>query len=213
MKSGEKPFGMDAETAGLFPDSFVTSEIGDIPKGWILNTLGDSVIPKKGRSITKASTVDGEVPVVAGGLQPAYFHNKANVSHPAVTISASGANAGYVRLYHKDIWASDCSYISTEMTKNVFFWYLFLKINQGQIYGMQQGGAQPHIYPSDLKRLNTCNSKSEHLTNKFEETVAPLFLEIRQLELQNDSLAKLMSSLLPRLVSGDLIILEEMLVQ
>lgn len=31
---GEKPFGMDDETAELFPDSLVKSELGDIPKGW-----------------------------------------------------------------------------------------------------------------------------------------------------------------------------------
>ena len=40
-KNGEKPFGMDAETAKLFPDSFVKSELGDIPKEWAVKNLGD----------------------------------------------------------------------------------------------------------------------------------------------------------------------------
>ncbi len=31
---GRAPFGMDADTAALFPDSFVSSELGDIPAGW-----------------------------------------------------------------------------------------------------------------------------------------------------------------------------------
>jgi type I restriction enzyme, S subunit len=32
--NGEKPIGMDDETAALFPDSFEESELGLIPKGW-----------------------------------------------------------------------------------------------------------------------------------------------------------------------------------
>ena len=31
---GRQPYGMDAETAALFPDSFDDSPLGKIPKGW-----------------------------------------------------------------------------------------------------------------------------------------------------------------------------------
>ena len=207
----EKPAGMDAATAALFPDSLEESELGLIPKGWKVNLLGELITPKKGKTITKATCVDGEVPVVAGGLQPAYFHNKANVSQPAITVSASGANAGFVRLYLKDIWASDCSYINYEITQTVHFWYLYLLRNQEVIYGMQQGAAQPHIYPSDLMRLRLSYPSSIDSVLKFEETVAPLFLEIGVLERQNELLRIQRDSLLPRLISGELQIPEEML--
>jgi type I restriction enzyme S subunit len=36
---GKKPDGMDSETADLFPDSFVNSELGKIPKGWKVDSL------------------------------------------------------------------------------------------------------------------------------------------------------------------------------
>ena len=209
--AGEKPAGMDAATAALFPDSMVESELGLIPTGWQVKRLGDLVVPRKGKTITKATCVVGEVPVVAGGLQPAYFHNTANVIQPAITISASGANAGYVRLYLTDIWASDCSYINSEITETVHFWFLFLSRNQELIYGMQQGAAQPHIYPSDLMRLKLSYPNSINSVMKFEEVVRPLFLEIGALERQNDSLRSLRDSLLRRLISGELQIPEGML--
>jgi type I restriction enzyme S subunit len=38
---GKKPFGMDDETAALFPDSFEDSELGKIPKGWRKGVLQD----------------------------------------------------------------------------------------------------------------------------------------------------------------------------
>ena len=37
---GRQPFGMDAETAALFPDSFEDSKLGLIPKGWGVGKLG-----------------------------------------------------------------------------------------------------------------------------------------------------------------------------
>ena len=39
--AGRRPFGMDDETAVLFSDRFVESELGLIPEGWEYKTLGD----------------------------------------------------------------------------------------------------------------------------------------------------------------------------
>ncbi len=40
---GRAPFGMDAETAALFPDAFVDSEEGPIPEGWLVQPIGNVV--------------------------------------------------------------------------------------------------------------------------------------------------------------------------
>lgn len=37
---GRKPYGMDAETAALFPDGFEESELGPVPRGWRVDQLG-----------------------------------------------------------------------------------------------------------------------------------------------------------------------------
>jgi type I restriction enzyme S subunit len=208
---GQPLVGLDDETADFFPSSMIQTELGLIPEGWKASTLGELITPKKGKTITKATSQTGNVPVVGGGLNPAYFHDTSNVSEPVVTISASGANAGFVRLYQQDIWASDCSFISREITENVFFWYLFLMKNQEQIYGMQQGAAQPHIYPSDLMRLKVAVPKNDQLISKFELAVTPFFNQIGALKRQSDTLLSLRDFLLPRLISGELEIPKEMM--
>ncbi|MFV3408900.1 restriction endonuclease subunit S [Bdellovibrio bacteriovorus] len=38
---GKKPFGMNDETAALFPDSFEESELGMVPKGWEIGSLSN----------------------------------------------------------------------------------------------------------------------------------------------------------------------------
>ncbi|MBZ5693962.1 MAG: restriction endonuclease subunit S [Acidobacteriia bacterium] len=40
---GRQPFGMDAATAALFPNSFQDSPLGKIPKGWTVRAIGDVV--------------------------------------------------------------------------------------------------------------------------------------------------------------------------
>jgi len=203
-QEGKECAGIDKATADLFPNSFVESELGSIPKGWEVYSMGDKIIPKRGKIITKLTTTAGDIPVVAGGLDPAYFHNQSNVVSPAITISSSGANAGFVRLYQQDIWASDCCYISSEQIQEVFFWYIFLKANQEKIYFMQQGAAQPHIYASDLMRLTVCLPKDFRLVAAFNTLVTPLFNSIKIANNQIHTLSNLRDTLLPRLISGKL---------
>jgi type I restriction enzyme S subunit len=188
----------------LFPSEFeLTEKLGWVPMGWNSIVLGDQVKPSKGKSITKSTVVDGIVPVVAGGLSPAYYHNTHNVIGPAITASASGANAGYINLYHENIWASDCSYINNNHTQFVFSTYLFLKDRQAKITLMQQGAAQPHVYPKDLMRLELVDPSSQ-IWNLLEDTITPYFKRIRVNELHSKSLGKARDTLLPKLISGEL---------
>jgi type I restriction enzyme S subunit len=200
---GKLPEGMDEITAALFPDSFEQNDSGEIPKGWESKLLGSLVVPKRGKMITRATIIDGNIPVVAGGIDPAYFHNQSNVSSPVVTISSSG-NAGFVRLYQQDIWASDCSYISKEQSILVFYWYLLLKSNQEKIYLMRHGAVQQHVNPSDLMRLNVFFPNSLEIVSIFNEIVSQLFKKIELGEAQIKTLTFLRDLLLPRLISGQL---------
>lgn len=187
-----------APLAALFPDSLGE---GGLPEGWEAKTLGDVVEPRKGRNITKKTVVAGQVPVVAGGLSPAYFHNTPNVIGPVITASASGANAGFVRIYFQDIWASDCSFISGEQTDYLFSIYVILSSRQDEIYSMQQGAAQPHIYPSDLKRLAITDAPTP-IWQALEDLLTPIFELIANNEQQNRTLAETRDYLLPKLMSG-----------
>jgi len=202
-KAEGRPTGLPKEISDLFPDSFQDSELDEMPKGWNLLTFGDFVTPIRGKVITKKTTNPGDIPVVAGGLKPAYFHSIANVEGPAITISASGANAGYTNLYFEDIWASDCSYISNKQSSNVFTSYIFLKLNQERIFDSQHGAAQPHIYPDDLRRLDMV-IPSNDLYATFENLITSFFNKIKLNIEETKNLISLRDALLPKLISGEL---------
>lgn len=122
-------------------------------EGWVKKKLGEVCELKKGQLITESTRINGEIPVIAGGKSPAYFHNKANRQGKTISISASGASAGYISFHSTPIFASDCSTISAESNFCIEFVFYWLQMNQSNIYKLQTGGAQPHIHPSDLNPL------------------------------------------------------------
>ena len=167
------------------------------------DVIGNVITPKRGKGLLSKDALEGNVPVVAGGLEPATYHNESNTVAPVVTISASGANAGFVNLWQIPVWSSDSSFIDASMTENVYFWYVMLKKRQKEIFDAQTGSAQPHIYPKHIAEMPMGNFEQSDV-EKFTEIVTPMF-EIRGRNLkESERLASLRDTLLPKLMSGEL---------
>ena len=165
--------------------------------------IGSIITPKRGKGLLSKDAVDGDVPVIAGGLESATFHNEANTKAPIVTISASGANAGFVNLWQIPVWSSDSSFIDSTMTEDVYFWYVMLKKRQKEIFDAQTGSAQPHIYPKHIAEMPLGKFEQTDV-EKFTEIVTPMF-EIRGRNLkESERLASIRDTLLPKLMSGEL---------
>ena len=163
--------------------------------------MGDFIIPKRGKSLLSKNAVHGNVPVIAGGLEPSIYHNLANTIAPVVTISSSGANAGFVNIWGVPVWSSDSSYIDSEMSRYVYFWYAYLKRHQNNIYNIQTGSAQPHIYPSHISSLPITDLDYKKIEN-YTEIVSPIFSTITKNHVENQHLQSLRDWLLPMLMNG-----------
>lgn len=171
-------------------------------ESWEEIEFGDFLTPQKGKNLTRAQAIDGPYPVVAGGLDPMCTHNMSNTEKPVITISASGANAGFIRLYNQKVWSSDSSFIDKKITPYVYFSYLFLKFNQEILFDRQTGSAQPHIYPKQIMELEFRNYP-EHLIIEFDQWCEDLFEKIKFNQIQIQTLEKLRDTLLPKLMSGE----------
>lgn len=180
----------------IFKDRFPKVDKGN-------DTIGNYLIPKKGKNLLSRDAVKGNVPVVAGGLEPATYHNISNTKAPVITISASGANAGFINLWNVPVWSSDSSFIDYTITENVYFWYVALKIRQKEIYDSQTGSAQPHIYPKHIAEL-PINSLEKDRVNKYTKIVTPLFEMIGKNKEENKYLEQLRDTLLPKLMNGEI---------
>ena len=125
-----------------------------INENWKPHKLVDICEIKKGELITKNQSVPGEIPVVAGGKMPPYYHNKPNTEGDVITVSCSGS-AGFVNYWESPIFASDCSVIkSLDNSKaTTQFVYFALKTQQEEIYKLKKGSTIPHVYPNQLVNI------------------------------------------------------------
>lgn len=181
---------------------FVDSELGMIPEGWKVGLLGELCNFKRGKNLLTKNAIDEGVPVVAGGLEPSCYHNVANTGAPVITVSGSGANAGFMRMYHVPVWASDCSFIDISC-ENFYFVYCFLKVNSKLLKHAQTGAVQPHVKPSDIHDFELVIPDKESIFD-FQDKVKPFFDKIAAIQKENSRLSTLRDTLLPRLMSGEL---------
>lgn len=110
----------------------------------------------KGNALSGSDVEVGNIPVIAGGQTSPYNHSRSNYEGNVVTVSASGAYAGYVWYHEYPIYATDCCVIYSKDETRYMTKYLFevLKLQQKSIYKLQTGAAQPHVYAADLQMLN-----------------------------------------------------------
>lgn len=166
-----------------------------------LKRLGDVVEIKKGQLITSSTLKHGDIPVIAGGKQPAYFHASANRFGRTVTISASGASAGYVALYDEPIFASDCSTISESESYCLDFVFYQLLCKQQTIYRAQTGGAQPHIHAKDLNPIPFAFPPHPEQT-AIAEVLTEMDGELAMLEQQLEKTRALKQAMMQELLTG-----------
>ena len=117
--------------------------------------LNKLAILQKGQSITSDEVIEGDYPVIAGGQTSPYSHHIANHNGNVITVSASGAYSGYVWYHDYPIFASDCTMIFSQNEDRILTNFLaeILKLKQQEIYLLQKGTGQPHVYSSDLEQL------------------------------------------------------------
>ena len=116
--------------------------------------LGEVCELKRGQTITAKTKKDGNIPVISGGQQPAYYNAEFNREGETITVAGSGAYAGHLLFWNEPIYVSDAFSVKPDLnilnTKYVFH---FLLNNQNWIYNLKKGSGVPHVYPKDLAKL------------------------------------------------------------
>lgn len=171
-----------------------------IPYSWNIGNINELAIFQRGSNLTSANMINGNIPVISAGIQPSGYHNNANVFGQSITVSASGANAGYLLYHLNNIWASDCSYLQSEY---IWFIYNTLKFLQPVLSNLQCGAAQPHVYPKQINKISIIIPTNEIL-KQYCSKVEPIYEYIKNLKEKNQNLIKQRDLLLPRLMSGKL---------
>ena len=123
------------------------------PDGVEYKTLGEVTIMKRGTSATKGIMQAGNIPVISGGRQPAFYCNASNRTGEVITVAGSGAGAGYVQYWNEPIFVCDAFSIQGNETLNTKYVYYVLTSIQEKIYSTKKGGGVPHVHISSIDKF------------------------------------------------------------
>ena len=122
------------------------------PNGVEYKLLKDISEMKRGQSITTKNLNEGKFPVIAGGQEPSFYNDKYNREDETITVSSSGAYAGFLNYWNEPILCTDSFSIKTKKL-NMRYLYHYLKMNQNELYNKKKGAGIPHVHISDLEKI------------------------------------------------------------
>lgn len=123
------------------------------PDGVEYKPLGKVCLMERGTSVTKGTMQSGEIPVISGGRQPAFYCNQSNRTGETITIAGSGAGAGYVQYWNEPIFVCDAFSIKGNDGLMTKYTYYYLSSIQEQIYSTKKGGGVPHVHISSIDKF------------------------------------------------------------
>ncbi len=157
---------------------------------------------KRGEVLSAAEMNTGVFPVIAAGTEPAGHCDKYNRNPMTISVSGSGANAGFVAFHKNRIFATDCFTIGASDEYDVEFIYYVLKMRQKEIFKLQTGGAQPHVYPRDLSSLSVYYTADIQEQRAIADTLTAMDDEIAVLQMERDKYANIRSGMMDNLLTG-----------
>ena len=160
------------------------------PDGVEWKPLGEISLMKRGTSATKSTMQAGQIPVISGGRQPAFFCNQFNRKGETITIAGSGAGAGYVQYWNEPIFVCDAFSVQGNKDLLTKFLYYYLSNIQYEIYATKKGSGVPHVHISSIDKFEIplpplpVQEEIAKILDSFTELQAELQSEL-QTELQS----------------------------
>ena len=199
---GKQPVGMDAETAALFPDSFVDSELGKIPKGWKVVSIARAADINYGKNLAKKLWLDAGIPVY-GAAGVVGFYSEIMFHEPVVLVTSRGSGSGTV---HETIGPSYVTNNSFSVVpRETWIGRHFIKhsLFNADILSLVSGSAQPQLTITNFEYLKIL-FPTRKILESFNPVADSLWQRAKHNLSENETLSKLRDTLLPKLLSGEI---------
>jgi type I restriction enzyme S subunit len=200
-KSEGRDPGLPKPLADLFPDSFEDSELGEIPKGWEVKSLGDLLELAYGKALKAEDRHGGNVPVYgSNGLVG--WHDERLAAGPGIVLGRKG-NPGVATWAPTDFFAIDTAFyvVPKAVCRSVHFLFHVLKTHD--LASLGADSAVPGLN-RNLAYMSAQVLPPQRLLDKFGKFSSSLTARVHDCSEQSRTLAALRDTLLPKLISGEL---------
>ena len=224
QQMAEDDFAALRATAALFPDGLVESELGEVPKGWEVSTVGEQVqtvgggtpstknvdfwddgihywtTPKDLSNLTDKILLNTERKITDAGLKKI----SSGLLPKDTVLMSSRAPVGYLALSKIEV-AINQGYIAIlpNMKYSAEYLIQWCEANMAEIKGRASGTTFLEISKKNFREINFICS-DEKVVTVYTKTAKTLYDEITSKAKENQSLINLRDTLLPKLMSGEI---------
>ncbi|MBO0387429.1 restriction endonuclease subunit S [Staphylococcus simulans] len=184
----------------------IESELGRMPKGWSINPLENIMAIKSGKRPSRKSEIENEIyniPIIGASKIMGYTDNL--LYDEKILVMGRVGTHGIIQKYYGRTWPSD----NTFVIKSDYFEYVFQYLKIIDYKSLNRGSTQPLLSQKDIKKYSVKSPDDITLVKEFEDEVSNLNQLIKIKNVENEKLISLRDTLLPKLMSGELEIPED----
>ncbi len=198
--AGRAPDGMDAQTAALFPDRLVDSELGEVPEGWEVKKLGEVIELAYGKALKAGNRNPGSIPVF-GSNGAVGWHDESLVDGPGIIVGRKG-NPGIIKWCQADFFPIDTTFYVVAKGSIASLHFLFHSMELLDLPSFGADSAVPGLN-RNMAYMSLVVVPPKETVKTFDEIIKPVFNKMEDNEKESRTLAALRDALLPMLLSGE----------
>lgn len=207
---GLAPYGMDAEIASLFPDSFEDSQLGKIPTGWRVVPFGDVIIIHDSKRIplSRLERVQRKGPYPYYGAASVldyvdgYLFDGIYILMGEDGSVIDDADHPVLQYVWGKFWVNNHTHV-LQGNKGVTTEHIMLFLQQVNLRPYVTGAVQPKLNQGNMIQIPFLLPPKE-ICVKFGQTLSIIFAYWRANILESQTLATIRDTLLPKLLSGEI---------
>lgn len=220
-KAEGRPTGLPPEISDLFPEELVDSEIGEIPKGWVVSPISDFALHNK-KTVNPSKSGDtyehysipafdsGQTPVLDFGVD--IKSNKTVVVEGSLLVSKLNPNTPRIWLpkpkdAHEQICSTEFMVFTPNENANIaFLWGVFTSSSVSKrMEAIVTGTSKSHqrVKPKDVCNIEI-GAPNDRLMRTYGDIVLPILNRTINSISESNVIAELRDTLLPKLISGEL---------
>lgn len=180
---------------------FEDSELGRIPKGWRVGTLGDIINLNYGKALPAKKRIDGKVLVYSSAGVTGY-HNQALVSESCIIVGRKGT-IGTVYYTTEPSFCIDTAYYASQKDSRFPLLLMYQLLKELNLSKYNEDSAVPGLNRNTIYAMNIV-IPSESVLKQCNEILNSIYKSIFENQKQTQILTTIRDSLLPKLMSGEI---------
>jgi type I restriction enzyme S subunit len=193
--------GLPKEVTDLFPASFEDTELGEVPKGWVVHKLGELFELEYGKALKAENRCKGRIPVYGSNGQVGW-HDERLVEGPGIVVGRKG-NPGVVVWVPTDFFVIDTAFYVAPKAAWGHLHFLFHALQTHDLAALGADSAVPGLN-RNLAYMNIQVLPPQKLIERFESYASAIMARIYNNDEQSRTLAAQRDALLPKLLSGEI---------